>query len=67
MEKRIDGGTQMDTINGRIFSKIKDKQTRETMVLCEERDLAYEMEVEDTERTYDDIVLNGKTIHGTKI
>ncbi len=57
----------MDTINGRIFSKIKDKQTRETMVLCEERDLAYEMEVEDTERTYDDIVLNGKTIHGTKL
>ncbi len=57
----------MDSIGGRIFSMIKDDDVRKSMVLSEERDMAYEIEVNDIERTYDSIVLNGKTIHGTKL
>lgn len=58
----------MDSIiAGRKFSKIKDEEVRQTMVLKEERELLYELEHEKFERNYDDIVLNGKTIHGTKL
>lgn len=58
----------MDTIiTGRKFSMIEDDDVRKSMVLSEERDMAYEIEVNDIERTYNSIVLNGKTIHGTKL
>ena len=57
----------MDTIKSRRFSLIEDAEVRRSLVQKEERDMHYDIEHEEVERDYEQVIFNGKTIHGTKL